>query len=57
LPVFNAPGLIITGDFDQDGRIDLAIPRNGASVIAIINNKTMCIPQSEAAPASSASGK
>ena len=24
LPVFNAPGLIITGDFDQDGRIDLA---------------------------------
>src|SRR5262249_916029 len=33
LPVFNAPGLIITGDFDRDGRIDLAIPRSGASVI------------------------
>jgi hypothetical protein len=57
LPVFDAPGLIVTGDFDQDGRIDLAIPRNGASVIAIINNKTMCIPQSGAAPASSASSK
>jgi hypothetical protein len=57
LPVFNAPGLIITGDFDRDGRIDLAIPRNGASVIAVINNKTMCIPQSGVSPASSASSK
>jgi hypothetical protein len=57
LPVFVAPLYIATGDFDRDGRIDLAIPRGGAPVIAIINNKTMCIPQSGASPASTASGK
>jgi hypothetical protein len=57
LPAFNVPGLIVTGDFDGDGRIDLAMPRNGAAVIAIINNKSMCIPQSDASPASSASDK
>jgi hypothetical protein len=57
LPVFVATYQIATGDFDRDGRIDLAIPRSGAPVIAIINNKTMCIPQSVASPASSASGK
>jgi hypothetical protein len=57
LPIFVAPFHIVTGDFDRDGRIDLAIPRSGAPVIAIINNKTMCTPQSGASPASSASGK
>jgi hypothetical protein len=57
LPVFGAPSLIATGDFDRDGRIDLALPRSGVPVIAIINNKSMCIPQSGVAPASSASGK
>jgi hypothetical protein len=57
LPVFVAPFGIATGDFDRDGRIDLAIPRSGAPIIAIINNRTMCILQSGASPASSASGK
>jgi hypothetical protein len=57
LPVFNSPRLIATGDFDRDGRIDLAIPRSSVPVIAIINNKSVCIPQSGASPASSASGK
>jgi len=55
LPVFDSPSMIATGDFDQDGRIDLAIPRSGVSIIAIINNRSMCIPQSSVAPASAAS--
>jgi photosystem II stability/assembly factor-like uncharacterized protein len=53
LPVFNSPSMIATGDFDQDGRIDLAIPRNGVPIIAVV--KSMCVPQSSAAPASAAS--
>ena len=44
LPVFDSPSLIATGDFDQDGRIDLALPLIGASLIAIINNRSMCVP-------------
>jgi hypothetical protein len=55
LPVFDSPSLIATGDFDQDGRIDLAIPRSGVSLIAIINNRSMCVPQSSVAPSSAAS--
>jgi FG-GAP-like repeat len=55
LPVFDSPSLIATGDFDQDGRIDLAIPRSGVSIIAIINNRSMCVPQSSVAPTSAAS--
>ena len=54
LPVFDSPSLIVTGDFDQDGRIDLAIPRTGASLIAIINNNSICVPQSSVAPATEA---
>src|SRR5262249_21952397 len=57
LPVFVAPYYIATGDFDRDGRIDLALPRSGAAVIAIINNKSICIPQSGGTPAASSSGK
>jgi FG-GAP-like repeat len=55
LPVFDSPSLIATGDFDQDGRIDLAVPRSGVSLIAIINNRSMCVPQSSVAPTSAAS--
>jgi hypothetical protein len=57
LPVFDSPRLIAIGDFDRDGRIDFAAPRTGVPVIVIINNKSMCIPQSGVAPASSATGK
>jgi hypothetical protein len=44
LPVFDSPSLIATGDFDQDGRIDLAIPRIGVPLIAIIKNRSTCGP-------------
>jgi hypothetical protein len=47
--------VIATGDFDEDGAIDLAIALGGSPLIAIINNRPMCVPQSSVAPASAAS--
>jgi FG-GAP-like repeat len=44
LPVFDSPSMIATGDFDQDGRIDLAIQRSGVPLIAIIKNRSTCGP-------------
>jgi hypothetical protein len=62
LPVFDAPSLIgtadfdviATGDFDEDGAIDLAISLGGSSLIAALKNRSICVPAGGVVPASAA---
>ncbi|MCI0664148.1 MAG: FG-GAP-like repeat-containing protein, partial [Acidobacteria bacterium] len=52
---FDSPKLAITGDFDEDGSLDLAVGRRFNSRVGIFKNKSICVPEASVVPVSSAS--
>jgi uncharacterized protein (TIGR03437 family) len=52
---FSSPSRITAGDFDEDGGIDLAFAGNSSTLIGVLQNRSLCVPDGSVVPVSAAS--
>jgi uncharacterized protein (TIGR03437 family) len=53
--VIDSPAAIATGDFDEDGSIDMAVVRDSSAILGVLRNRSMCVPEGSVVAFSAAS--